>query len=279
MDEAAAIRDDQPLAFDLTGGEPFLDFDLLLEVVAHGAKLDAEISCVTNAYWARTATVAEEKLNKLIVAGLTSLSISVSRFHQQFVPLHRAQLALECAARLGIPTELKGAVTNRDLEPGSALHEWQVVLDADKINIFPILPSLREGACLPESEYYREQGLPTQKCPGEVVCVYADGVARSCCGPGALGSFLALGDTTVTSLEEIHRQFLERGKQTILRELGPIHFAEHAIAAGLGHRLRDAYAGPCDLCGHISADTELRRVADLVASGIDAVKVPAPSAP
>lgn len=273
MDEAAAIEDSQPLAFDLTGGEPFLDFDRLVEVVGYGAKLGAEVSCVTNAYWARTAEAAEEKLNKLFAVGLTSLAVSVSRFHQQYVPLYRVQIALQTAAQIGLPTELKGAVTVGDLEADGELEYWKDFLDADKINIFPVLPSLRSGARLPEGEYYREPGLPTQTCPGEVVCIYVDGVARSCCGPGVSGSFLALGHTADTSIEEIHRRFLVRGKQRILRERGPVYFAERAIAAGLGDRLRDAYAGPCDLCGHISSDTELRAIADLVASEIDDLAV------
>jgi hypothetical protein len=270
MDEAAAIRDGDPLTFDLTGGEPFLDFELLLDVVAHGANLDAQISCVTNAYWAVTNEIAEEKLTKLLKAGLTSLSVSVSRFHQRFVPLRRARRALDIATRLGIATELKGAVTTPDLEAGGALSEWKESLDADKINIFPVLPRLREGATLPEDQYYREPGLPKQRCPGEVVCVYTDGIARSCCGPGVSGPFLALGDTKLTPLAEINRRFLQRGKQRLLREQGPIYFANHAIAAGLSYRLRDAYAGPCDLCSHISSDPELSKVADLVASHIDA---------
>jgi hypothetical protein len=269
MDQAAGIEDGEPLWIDLTGGEPFLDFQLLLDVVTHGAQRGAQLSCVTNAYWAVTPEAAHDKLSQLLEAGLTTLGISVSRFHQQFVPLLRVRTALGAAAQLGIATELKGAVLTQDLKAGGVLEEWKAVLDADKINIFPILPSLREGASLPECDYYREPGLPTEPCPGDVVCVYSDGIARSCCGPGVSGPFLALGDTTDTSLTEIHQRFVARGKQRILREIGPIHFAKAAISAGLGHVLRNSYAGPCDLCGHVAADSRLRQIADQVSSAFE----------
>jgi len=39
MNEAAAIEDQEPLCFDITGGEPFLNFEMLVAVVAHGATL------------------------------------------------------------------------------------------------------------------------------------------------------------------------------------------------------------------------------------------------
>lgn len=262
MDEAAAIDDGLPLRFDITGGEPFLDFELLTAVIAYGARLGGSLSCVTNAIWAVTAERSLSKLTILRNAGLASLAVSVSRFHQQFVPLDRVRHALSSARTLGMYTELKGAVTKADLEATGSLATWQKTLDADNINIFPVLPQLRQDAVLPDDEYYREDGLPLQKCPGAVVCVGASGKVSSCCAPGFGSSFLTIGDALAMPLADIHRNFRERGKQRILREAGPIRFAVGAIAAGLGTHLRSAYAGPCDLCLHIGTNEELRAVAE-----------------
>jgi Radical SAM superfamily/4Fe-4S single cluster domain len=266
MDEAAAIDDGQPLTFDLTGGEPFLDFDLLVEVVFHGSQLGAEVSCVTNAFWARNDELAEAKLKTLRESGLSALSVSVSKFHQEFVPLHRVCTALRTAKELGIWTELKGAITTSDLEPGGPLSEWADTLEATWISIFPILPHLRDGAALPDREYYREVGLPPHRCPGDLVCVDFDGVARSCCTLRGGDPFLVVGDIHRMSLQEIHATFLHAGKQRILRDSGPIAFARGAIAAGLGDRLRKSYAGPCDLCLHVQSDPQLRQVAEEMAN-------------
>lgn len=159
-------------------------------------------------------------------------------------------------------TELKGAVTHSDLEPGGLHAQWQAQLDADEINIFPIIPSLREGASLPDEEYYREPGLPTLRCPDEIVCIDSDGTAMSCCGQHPTSEFLAIGDIHAESLADIQRRFVEAGKQKILREQGPVAFARGAIDAGLGHLLRSSYAGPCDLCVHVGMNPQLRQLAD-----------------
>jgi Radical SAM superfamily len=262
MDQAAKIEDDVPLSFELTGGEPFVDFERLVSVVGHGARLGGTVTCVTNGFWARNDAEARTKLTTLRDAGLTLLAVSVSRFHQEFVPLQRVGRALAMAGELGIRTTLKGAVVKSDLVPGGALDTWKDVLDADRITIFPVLPYLRDDQVLPEEEYYRERGLPMHRCPGDAVCVDFDGVARSCCTMRADDDFLVIGDARREPLEEIYATFRNAGKQRILRESGPIEFARGAIAAGLGHHLKKAYAGPCDLCLHIQAEPQLRQVAE-----------------
>jgi hypothetical protein len=269
MNQAAAIDDGKPLEFHITGGEPFLDFDLLLATVAHGTSLKGLVTCVTNAFWARSLEETRQMLTQLRDAGLRLLAISVSRFHERYVPLHRVRLALETAASIGLTTQLKGAVTASDLEPDGALSRWKSSLQADQVAIFPVIPYLREGADLPEREYCRLPGLPTNKCPDEIVCIDSDGVAFSCCGQKRSTSFLALGNVGEQSLTEIHRRFKHAARQRILREQGPIAFARGAIDAGLGDLLRKSYAGPCDLCVHIASEPQLRAVADRMSAAAE----------
>lgn len=269
MSEAARIDDGIPLAFHLTGGEPFLDFERLVSTVSRGARLNARVSVVTNAFWAKSEIVARQKLAALIEAGLSLLGVSVSRFHLRYVPLENARIALKVAGELKLPTELKGAVTMSDLAPDGLLAEWRDQLDADRINIFPVLPYLRDGTSLPESEYYREDGLPPHRCPSEMLCVESDGSARSCCGSGVSGSFLGLGSVRDDAVSTLRGRLEQSGRQRILREKGPIAFAQGAIEAGLGNLLRSGYAGPCDLCAHVASDPQLRRVAEQLSADIE----------
>lgn len=269
MNEAAEVVDSEPLAFDFTGGEPFLDFELLVNVVSHGSQLGAEVTCVTNAFWARSDELAKRKIERLKECGLSWLCVSVSRFHQQFIGLQRVRRALEAAMAAGIQTELKGAISKSDLEDGGALSEWRSVLKATRISIFPVLPYLRNGETLPEHEYYRELGLPFQRCPGDMVCVAFDGLARSCCTVGHEDAFLLIGNARRESLRQIHGTLMTAAKQRILRELGPVEFARGAIRAGLGDKLRREYAGPCDLCLHIQSDPQLRQVAENMSFALD----------
>ena len=262
MDEAAAIDDGEELHFHLTGGEPFMDFDTLLAVVSQAGSLKARVGCTTNAFWARTETIATQKLRMLRDAGLGTLAVSTSRFHEEFVPLRSVEIALRAATRLGMDTELKGAVTKSDLGRGANLERWRERLDADMVSIFPVIPYLREAASLPDGEYIRDKGLPDDRCPSEVLTIEPDGVAMSCCGQASQSRFLALGTTHDDSLATLNARLKSAAGQQLLRATGPIAFARAAIAAGQGHLLRDAYAGPCDLCVHIATHPELRRIAD-----------------
>jgi hypothetical protein len=262
MDEAAAVLDDEPLAFDLTGGEPFVDFDRLEQVIAYGSRLGGPVSCVTNAFWAHDDSVTRDKLTRLHDAGLTSITVSVSQFHHRFVPLHRVRRALAIATEVGIRTGVKAAIVHSDTQSDGPLQIWKQALRAERISLFPVLPYLRDGESLPEAEYIRDIGLPYQRCPSRGPCVDFDGIARSCCSLVTTGPFLVIGDARAEPMQDIHDRFLRAGKQRILRESGPIEFARRAIAAGQGDRLRKAYAGPCDLCLHIQEDPTLREIAE-----------------
>jgi hypothetical protein len=269
MDEAATIDDGARLEFDITGGEPFVDFERLVDVVRHGGELGADVSCTTNGYWARNPAIALVRLAVLRSAGLRRLAVSVSRYHQQFVPLERAHCALEAASQLGMRTELKGALTNSDLRAGQ-INEWRAAgLHADFINMFPVLPHMREGERLPVEEFYRIAGIPSDRCPGATVTIDFDGRAMSCCAPRSNDDFLTIGDAHTMSLAEIRRNFRERAQQRLLRDEGPVCFARAAMQSGVGHLLRDAYAGPCDLCLHIRTEPSLRRVADALAASFE----------
>jgi hypothetical protein len=263
MEEASRIDDGEGLHFDITGGEPFMDFEQLCDTLAYAQQLGGATSCVTNAFWARTDAIALQKLRTLRDLGLQLLAVSVSRFHEEFVPLASVGRALRAASQLGIETELKGAVTRADLTADGLVSRWRETLEADQVSIFPIIPHLRAGfPALPEAQYYREPGLPTGKCPSEIVTVQEDGIALSCCGQSPETSFLRIGDTHSEPLAAIQARFQHARRQRILRHCGPITFARRAIDAGHGHLLRDAYAGPCDLCLHIGSTPELRQIAD-----------------
>jgi len=260
MDEAVALGRGEPPEFFISGGEPFLDFAQLREVVAHGARLGGRVSCVTNAYWASAAR-ADAMLSALRDAGLQTLAVSTSRYHQQYVRLERVQRALVTAHAKGMGTALKYAVTVSDRAQGEAFGKWMASAGVDLIEVFPVLSYVRDGFALPRRQLVRKHRLPTGACPAAVVTVREDGAAYTCCMPGAFTPLLRLGNVHHDSLEEIDARFHYQGVQRLLHARGPAHFARAAIAAGHGRRLRDGYASVCDLCAHIASDPVLAGVA------------------
>jgi wyosine [tRNA(Phe)-imidazoG37] synthetase (radical SAM superfamily) len=96
----AAVAD-QPLEWILlSGGEPFLCYDLLRASVALAAPL-ARVLVFTNGCWATDPDTARQRLAGLQEAGLDHIQFSVDGFHQAHVPLERVAVGIEAARELG----------------------------------------------------------------------------------------------------------------------------------------------------------------------------------
>ncbi len=253
MDEAAQLTSaGERVDFSLSGGEVFLDLEQLVKIIRHGVNLKGSMGCVTNAFWASSDQRSQTIIARMREAGLTCLAVSTSRYHQRFVRLERVRRAVVAARAAGLTTVLKIAFSLRDKDEG-LVDQWAEFVGADKLQAFPVLPYVRQGADLPQAHYVRAPGLPEGRCPSPSLTVREDGAAFTCCTPGAFEPLLQVGNVFDCSLEEIVERYHFDPVLQVLRERGPIHFARYAIAHGKGARLRRSYAGECDLCAHIAS--------------------------
>ncbi|UCD87711.1 MAG: hypothetical protein JSV01_08195 [Desulfobacterales bacterium] len=79
-----------------TGGEPFLNFDLLLKAAKKAHELDVPSTFVeTNCFWCTRDETTLEKFKKLKNAGLRGILISVNPFLLEWVPFERTQRGIE----------------------------------------------------------------------------------------------------------------------------------------------------------------------------------------
>lgn len=83
----------------LTGGEPFGNWELLIEVCrrAKAAGLGPLDKIETNAFWATDEKLIRDRLTELDKAGMIRLCISADPYHQQFVPISNCRMAAEVA--------------------------------------------------------------------------------------------------------------------------------------------------------------------------------------
>jgi len=79
-----------------TGGEPFLNFELLLKAIkiASGLRIPS-LFVETNCYWAENDKVTQEMLGLLKSAGLHGIMISVNPFYLEYVPFERTERAIK----------------------------------------------------------------------------------------------------------------------------------------------------------------------------------------
>jgi hypothetical protein len=78
-----------------TGGEPFLNFDLLCKAVELSSGFDIpSVFVETNCFWCTNDSIAREKLLLLRNKGLKGILISVNPFYLEYVPFERTERAV-----------------------------------------------------------------------------------------------------------------------------------------------------------------------------------------
>jgi MoaA/NifB/PqqE/SkfB family radical SAM enzyme len=243
----------------LTGGEPFLVFDRLAEIVEQSHKMGLKgLEYVeTNASWATHEGEIREKLEFLSAHGMEKLKISCDPFHLEFIPIENVRRLQSAAEKI--------------LGNGRVMVRWERYLQ-NPVNFSGISESEKQ-------EIYR-QALQDDPCrlTGRAALVLGDLLeqkpvsefaGRSCASSflGAKGvhidpygtvfcgqcSGISAGNVTQATLDTIWRQFdpeqMEFWK-TLFSE-GPCGLLDYARQKG--YNGRDKFATKCHIC------TELRR--------------------
>lgn len=211
------------------GGEPFLQFPLLLPGARRARSQGWDVGIVTNAYWATSEAAAERWLRPLAEIGVTDLSISRDGLHDNE---RQADTAVRVATRLGIPngviaiaTGTPGAAPGEPVSGGDVMYKGRAAL------------TLAPGAV-------KRHWSTFDRCPHEDLAspdrVHADaaGFLHLCQG-------LAVGNWLETALPE-----LVRGYQPAAHPIaGPLlQGGPAALAAIFGLPAGEEYADACHLC-------------------------------
>ena len=84
-----------------TGGEPFLRFSLLLEMVRTASRLELPgLFVETNSFWCTDEGRAERMLLKLKEAGLDGILISANPFMVEHIPFERVERAIKVSRKV-----------------------------------------------------------------------------------------------------------------------------------------------------------------------------------
>lgn len=241
----------------ITGGEPFLYFDRLAEILEQAARLGLTPldSLETNAAFWKSDDDLKHQLRFLDTCGLDRLKISWDAFHAEFIAAEKVRRFVEIAR------EVLGAER--------VLIRWEKHLSDPTISRKPD-PDLAQSILLEamRSDSCRLTGRAAEELAPLIARQPADAFCGKCCKKALLGSKgvhvdpygnvfngqcsgMVLGNVNRTPLDILWRRF-EPDKAdfwTTLYRHGPFGLLEKAQHEGFNPR--DQYASKCHLCTDI----------------------------
>ena len=254
IDRAAAIsaKTNQRLSVSLSGGEPFLCYEKLLEGIRRANGNGAEkISTVSNGFWGSDEEYAFRAAAELKEAGLSLIYFSLDDFHQEYVPLAYVYQAVAACRQVGLAFGIKTVVTRKTSRLPEVLSGLGELLLGLRV-IVEEIPCISEGSArvqIPEEDLLFKEGIPKDPCTmGMMLVIYPDGSTFPCCAPW--NESLYLGNAGDADFDVLYSKMKDRPLLKILREKGPHFFVPHFEQ--VGHSLQPhRYIDNCDLCQRI----------------------------
>ncbi len=236
------------------GGEPLLNFDLLISFIEEVKKYDIpKIGLPTNGYWGKKDSIAKEYALKLKKAGLNSIGFSVDAFHQEFIPLDDVKNAVRACHEAGI--EIIYLISQNLGGPGAKNtfnEKTKEITDilSDEFDYYQLITGdlqVKGRAANHLTEYFSMETIPSDKClifkvPMFMIDPNGWVFHQLCQG-------ITIGNAKKKPLSEIISEFNYR-KHPIIGKVvakgGPQNLLEMAIEKG--YKPLSGYADKCHIC-------------------------------
>jgi MoaA/NifB/PqqE/SkfB family radical SAM enzyme len=199
-----AINDASSLGAEwvsFSGGEPFLEHDLLNDLITFSSGKGLRTEVVTNGFWGKTEEEGRGALKPLIEAGLDVLNLSVDDFHVEYVPFESVKKVYWVAVKLGLKIVL---MVSTGKDSGTTSGSLPGLLGDDRVQVAGKRRIINPNAVIFETRFTPTgRGVDLEYDPlqfDEIRCnevlmdigVAPNGDVMPCCGP--LGAKTVLGN-------------------------------------------------------------------------------------
>ena len=241
----------------ITGGEPFLYWDHLQEILEQAQKQNfGKVDLVeTNGFWATSEKIVRQRLKKLDELGMNRFKVSTDPFHQQYVDAELVRRLADIASEILGPERVlvrwqKYLVNPTDMKSLSPAELEQQYINA--VKDYPCRFTGRAAEKLAELVASKSiESLAAMKCKSAFLA--AKGVHIDPFGNVFSGtcSGIILGNVNQMSLEDIWKQFDPRNAAFIGKLFNKGPYGLLAEAEKQGYKRAEFYAGKCHLCTNI----------------------------
>jgi MoaA/NifB/PqqE/SkfB family radical SAM enzyme len=260
----------------ISGGEPFLKMELLRETVKYASSFGFGVSVTSNGFWGQAAG-SKKLLSSLQRDGLTSVCISTSVYHQEFVPLGRVVMAARTSVDLGLTTTIN-VVKSASLSIEEVKNEFGSLANELNFVVMPCLPTGRASLDVSVTEFEFVEASPYGNCRAHFRKLAIDTVGEvyPCCSPGGFTPPLRLGNVKNSGIASIVLDSYDNPLIAILEEVGPTFFLPFLRTKMSDKDIPHEFADQCHLCHYMLSEPEL---ASIVLSACDQFRTEISSLP
>ncbi len=235
-------------SINFTGGEAFLYYDYLLELIPLSKKNNKYVSVITNGFWATDIEVTYNKLCELKKIGLDLLTVSYDAFHAHYIPINNIKNIIYITKKLNIKLLMQSVIINNDNinwinELGNNLADVNINFVAgEKVG--------RAKYKIQDSSFIRETDSNNCVCrKAGAFMILWDGSVWPCCSPSVYSTSLSIGSihSDLVSIEDIINRFDKDVFLKVLRNKG-FNFYKNMMIDNNIVEVPDLITSSCELC-------------------------------
>ena len=211
---------------------------------------------VSNGFWGKDYEAGLKKLKGLKEAGLRDISLSVDKFHQEYVPVESVRNAITIARQLGILS----AITLMDLKDGesvySSIENFRDLLYGCSLIVYPCFPAGEARKQIPEDKFIYECSSLSARCPFDnTITVLFDGTMMMCCSQFSRDiDMVKVGRFGETPLKDAIDNLNSNDFLYVLLSRGFGWYVE--LARSFGKNVREKCCVSCHLCHELFTDQD-----------------------
>lgn len=168
---------------NITGGEPFLYYDELKQIISKATQEGFNVTCLTNSFWCDEYEYVIKRLKELKALGLKEIYTSMDVFHREYISPNKVANLLKASKEIGLACGLNIlCVKSRNQELFSILEELGDAIFNVKVSVFPLNVVGKQEELIQKNDVADEVSISQLKCKfNRVLLINYDGDVYPCC--------------------------------------------------------------------------------------------------
>lgn len=232
-----------------TGGEPFLRYEELKELIKFTVSQGFYCNVVTNAFWAYDENQATNIISELKAIGLSSINFSVDNFHIEYISKQAVFNAIKACKAYDLPVVVAMCKLKNE-RLGNLIDELDADYPSLNILINSCLPAGRSKQTIERERFALSPLANNLKCPyGGIVTIHPTGKIYPCCGHEVFATCLEIGDYEHLLYPDAIKKIRNNSILYILRNYGLGPFVQWF--PDIACRGESEFASPCEICSNL----------------------------